>query len=79
VDGTVRGSFDLHGVTRPVEAELNLTLNANGSLTVHATFQVVLADHGIDRPKFLMLKLDEMQRITVDLLAQPAGDGGTKE
>ena len=77
--GTGRGSFDLHGVVRPIEADVALTLRADGSLAVHATFQVFLADYGIDRPKFLLLKLDEKQQITVDLLARPAGVGGAKK
>ncbi|MEZ4651819.1 MAG: hypothetical protein R3E97_24085 [Candidatus Eisenbacteria bacterium] len=57
---------------RRTEANAELTLRADGKLAVHATFDVVLADHEIDRPKFLMLKLDEKQRVTVDLLAEPA-------
>lgn len=71
--GKARGSFDLHGVVRPMEADVSLTLRSDGALAVHAEFEVVLADYEIDRPKFLMLKLDEKQHVTVDLIAQPAG------
>ena len=72
VKGKAHGTFDLHGVSRPVEVEAELTLRPDGKLAVRATFEVFLEDYEIDRPKFLMLKLDEKQRITVDLLADPA-------
>lgn len=73
--GKVVGTFDLHGVARRLEAAAELTLGPDGALAVHATFEVHLADHGISRPKFLVLKLDERQRLTVDLVARPVAEG----
>ena len=69
--GTAQGTFDLHGVVRPLEVQVDLTLRADGSLAVQARFQVFLADYEIERPKFLLLKLDEKQQVTADLVARP--------
>lgn len=73
------GTFELHGVTRDVAVEAEITRNEDGSIHVVSRFEVKLSDYGISRPKFLMLKLDEVQKITVDVTAAPVssapGDG----
>jgi polyisoprenoid-binding protein YceI len=66
------GSLDLHGVQKPVVLPVDLTLGPDGALHVAARFQVKLADFGIPRPQFLVMKLDEVQHIEVDLVARPS-------
>lgn len=69
---TVAGTFDLHGVSREVELPVDLALAADGTLTVRTQFNVLLTDHKIDRPKVLMLKLADEQKVSVVLTARVA-------
>ena len=65
------GTFDLHGVQRRVEVPVEVTwMEAEKAVHVVAKFQVKLADYQISRPQFLVMKLDEMQRITFDVTAR---------
>ena len=77
---TVRlaGSMDLHGVVRDGEYEVQLTLEESGVLLVVADFVVSLEDHAIKRPKFLIMKLADEQKISVALRATPS-EGQTRE
>jgi len=67
-----RGRFELHGVTREdfaFNADLTLKESENGTtLVVQAKFEVNLADFEIPRPKFLFVKLNETQLVTVNLI-----------
>lgn len=72
---TIAGTFALHGVTRELTLPADLTLAADGTLTVRAQFTVLLSDHQIDRPKVLMLKLADEQKVSVTLTARPAEAG----
>src|SRR2546426_5175471 len=66
------GELELHGVKQRVEVPVEMSSpaeDAGSTLHVLAKFQVRLSDYQINRPKFLVLKLDEVQRITVDLVA----------
>jgi polyisoprenoid-binding protein YceI len=69
---TVAGTFDLHGVSREMELPVDLALAADGTLTVQAHFTVLLSDHQIDRPKVVMLKLADEQKVSVSLTARAA-------
>jgi polyisoprenoid-binding protein YceI len=71
---TVAGSFDLHGVSREVELPVELALAADGTLTVHAQFNVLLTEYQIDRPKVLMLKLADEQKVSVSLTARTTAE-----
>jgi polyisoprenoid-binding protein YceI len=70
------GDFTLHGVTRritvPVEVDYRIADGA-GSITVTADFQIELDDYQIERPKFLIMKLDKTQRINLQITALSAG------
>jgi polyisoprenoid-binding protein YceI len=65
------GTFELHGVTREVIVDAEVVRNEDGSIQLVSRFEVKLSDYQISRPKFLMLKLDEVQKITVDVTAIP--------
>jgi polyisoprenoid-binding protein YceI len=67
----VEGTMDLHGVTRRLPAEVVVTRTAANDLLVEARFQVHLADYEISRPKFLFLKLNEIQTVEVSATARP--------
>jgi polyisoprenoid-binding protein YceI len=66
----IRGTFDLHGVQRTIEAPVEATLVDAEHLHVVARFPVLLSDYQIERPKFLFMKLGEEQQITVDFVAR---------
>ncbi len=61
----VEGNFTLHGVTRRLLATVEVLLKDERTLQFKAAFKVPLADYKIDRPKFLFLKLGEVQELTV--------------
>ena len=66
------GQFDLHGVSRSLLVSAQVTLVAGeGPRRIHvvAQFPVKLTDYQISRPKFLVLKLDEVQQVTLDVTA----------
>jgi polyisoprenoid-binding protein YceI len=68
------GTLDLHGVQRPQRAAVEITASAPGAdraLHVTSRFAVKLSDHKISRPKFLILKLDEVQHVTLEVIARP--------
>lgn len=65
------GRLTLHGVTRELAAPTELTLRDDGRLHLVSRFEVNLSDYDVPRPKFLMLKLDEVQQVSVDVVAFP--------
>jgi polyisoprenoid-binding protein YceI len=65
------GQFDLHGVKRPIEVPVDATRATDGTLSVTARFDVALADHKINRPGFLMMKLEPIQHVTVQVTGHP--------
>ncbi len=61
----VEGNFTLHGVTKRLRASVEVLLKDEKTLQFRAAFKVPLADYKIDRPKFLFLKLGEVQELEV--------------
>ena len=82
VDLTLAGDFTVHGVTRPVEVKATAVYikksedtgarHPGDMLHVTATFDVYLSQHNIKRPKFIILKLDDLQKIELDFYASTA-------
>lgn len=70
----LEGDFTLHGVTVARSFPLEVELQPDGSLSVLTEFEVSLAAHEIPRPKFLILKLADEQRVEVRIHARPVGD-----
>jgi len=73
VELRLRGTFDLHGVTRPLECPVWLHLQDNGDVVVEAAFPVLLSDHDIERPKFLVMKLADEQKVDVRFTLRRTG------
>jgi polyisoprenoid-binding protein YceI len=66
VTGTIAGRLTLHGVERRITALFEMRLK-DGGLHIVAHFPVKLADYAIPRPQMLMMKLGEIQNVTVDV------------
>lgn len=73
---TLAGRLTLHGVTKDVAVPVDLTWDGAGSLRVASEFVVALPDYEIPRPQFLMMKLSEVQKVTVSIVATQAASGG---
>lgn len=79
VELTVDGNFTLHGVTKPMTISLTITYFAESESTkqrlpgdllhIEGTFDILLTDHNIEIPKFVILKLDDKQVINIDLFS----------
>jgi len=65
------GRFELHGVKRTIEVPVDATRAKDGTLQVTTHFEVPLADYKINRPAFLMMKLEPTQHVTVQVTAHP--------
>jgi polyisoprenoid-binding protein YceI len=63
------GNFTLHGVTRRLRVTVEVTLANERTLSFKASFKVPLVDYSISRPKFLFLKLGEVQDVLVEGVA----------
>jgi len=63
------GEFFLHGVTRTISVPVEVTYSDTGAqkrLRITGSFAVGLSEYNIPRPQFLIMRLDEIQQITVD-------------
>jgi len=68
----IAGEFELHGVRRALRLPVVLSLHeAEGRaiLKIECHFQVGLADYGIARPQFLVMKLSDVQGISLSVTA----------
>jgi len=66
---TIAGEFTLHGVTRTISVPVEVTYipsETGRKIRVVGHFRVSLAEYDIPRPQFLIMRLDDVQKITVD-------------
>ena len=69
----IAGELEVHGVVRPLRAVATVTLTEEeGAPVLHVAcrFPLALADFAIKRPQFLMLKLGDVQQVTLDVRAR---------
>ncbi len=64
------GTLDLHGVKKNHDVTLNLTRGSDDTVTIKGEFPVLLSEHAIERPKFLVMKLADEQRVVINLKAR---------
>lgn len=75
----LEGNFSVHGVTKLIQIPATVTYMKESEATksrlpgdllhIEAAFTIMLSDYSIKRPQFVILKLDEAQKVTVDLFA----------
>lgn len=63
----VEGDFTIHGRTKQITVEGFLKPAENG-LHVRAEWKLKLSDYEIEPPRFLIMKVDEVQEIAIDIL-----------
>ncbi len=73
------GELELHGVVQPRSFEISLVRRPDGSVTIDTRFVVKLSEHDIKRPKFLVMKLADEQKVHVQLEARSGNGGGQDE
>lgn len=66
---TLAGALTIHGVTKDVQLPVDLTYDGMASVQIACEFPVALADYAIPRPQFLVMKLGEVQKVSVALAA----------
>lgn len=62
---TVDGELTMHGVTQPVRAAANITIN-EGQVVGATTFSIRLEDYQIKVPKIVFKKIAEVVEVTVN-------------
>lgn len=65
---TLEGQMNLHGVARPMTCRVQVRDLGDGRIQVETEFPLKLSDFAIKRPKFLVMKLADEQKVHVLLL-----------
>ena len=66
----VEGDFSVHGITRSLRIPGTLTFSEQG-VRVQASWILNLNDYDIEPPRLLIIKVDEEQEITMDIVLRP--------
>lgn len=69
-DVTVKGQLTMHGLTKDVETNGKVSVNA-GKISIAAKFSVLLNDYGIEVPRLVSDKVAKSASIKVDCSLQP--------
>jgi len=71
-DCILDGEMNLHGISRAIQVPVSLRCGSEGDrifIDVESEFEISLPDYEIKRPKFLILKLNETQEVSIRLRA----------
>lgn len=79
VELKLEGNFSVHGVTRQItlpvtvtymkESEATRARHPGDLLHIVGAFDILLSEYNIKRPQFVILKLDDKQKINLDIFA----------
>lgn len=69
-NATLKGQLTLHGITKPVEAPVTLTVQ-NGKINAISTFTVLLSAYQISIPAIVKDKVSNSVRVTVEAGLEP--------
>ena len=61
-----RGNFSIHGVTREIDVEGEITVEQN-ALYLKANWEIRLDDFDIVPPSLLIVKVDQIQKVSIDI------------
>ena len=62
---TAKGNLTVHGVTKPMEIKGTLKVES-GKISIHAVFNVKVADHEIEVPSIVVDNIAETIEVTID-------------
>lgn len=65
-NATVKGQFKVHGISKPLDVEGTLQKDGD-QLLLEAQWSLSLADYEIVPPKLLIMKVDDEQRIRINV------------
>ena len=68
---TATGTLEIHGVSKPKTISGTLVVNADKSVTLSASYPILLEDHDIKRPSIVMMKIAEKVDCKADLVFKP--------
>lgn len=63
---SVEGSFTMREISRPFSAEGVITL-VDGGYQIEASWEILLEDYNIDRPRIVFYELSDVQKIRIDI------------
>ncbi len=66
----VDGQLTIRGITKPLKCPAKITVKG-GVISVFATFDVVIADYGIEVPKVVRESISKTVKVTVNAALQP--------
>ena len=66
----VSGQLTIHGITKPLEAPVTLTING-GKIEGNSTFTLLLSDYNISIPSLVKDKINNSVKVTVDVKLEP--------
>jgi polyisoprenoid-binding protein YceI len=66
-----KGKLNIHGVEVEREFSGTLTVNADKTAQLKSTMEVPLADHKIERPQLVMVKIADKIAVSVDFILKP--------
>jgi polyisoprenoid-binding protein YceI len=66
----VRGDLTFHGVTRPVDGEVDLSIPDERTLVLEGTQTFDIRDYGVTPPKILMLKVHPHVKVRVRVVGE---------
>ncbi len=79
VDLTAEGNFTVHGVTRTITVPMTITYYQESDQTksklpgdlmrIEGAWDILLSDYKITRPQFIVMKLDDKQKINISVFA----------
>lgn len=67
----VNGIFKLHGVQKNILVRGTVTPHQDGSISIEATWQVLLEDYNIKRPRVVFYELSDTQTISIGAKLTP--------
>jgi polyisoprenoid-binding protein YceI len=75
----VDGNFTVHGITKAISIPLTVTFMKESDDTktrlpgdlihIEGTWNILLSEYNIPRPQFLILKVDDKQKVNIDVFA----------
>lgn len=66
----VEGKFTMRGISRPFTAEGTIQQNEAG-LLIEASWQILLQDFNIDRPRIVFYELSDVQQVSIKITLAP--------